>query len=392
MIKKLNKKLMLFITLTILIIPINANAKTLGQLKQEYQALQQKHEENQEKQNYTQSEINNAKSRVDSIYKEIDQANKDMQDINDQISKLNISISQKENQIKDLMRFFQASEGESIYLEYIFKAKSITDFIYRLSVTEQLTTYNNDLINEMHKMIEENKKNIEKLQKKEEELKKLQNELSSKIVILNQEKQALNDEDADIQQEIKDSLSIINFYIKAGCSENQDITTCAKEQLPPGTKFWRPTDSGFMQSKWNIDPMPGGGFRYHAGVDISNNAGTKIYSISDGLVVVVHPYYTAGVGYGKYVVIQHKVNGNVYTSLYGHLSSINVSEGQIVNKDTVIGYMGNTGHSFGDHLHLNVCLGATKSCQSLSETVDPRNYINFPAHYTWYRDRTSYYK
>lgn len=384
-------KFISLILLILIIFPINANAKTLGQLKKEYSALEQKHNENQQKQKYTQSEINAAKNRVDSIYKEIDQANKDMQAMTNKISQLNNSIHQKEDQIKDLMRFIQVSEGESTYLEYIFKADSITDFIYRLSVTEQLSTYNNKLIDDMHNMIEENKNNIAALQKKEVDLKKLQSELASKIVILNQEKQALNDEDADIKQEIKDSLAIINFYIKAGCSENSDISTCAKKLLPAGTKFWRPTDSGFMQSKWNKDPMPGGGFRYHAGVDISNNSGTKIYSVSDGKVVITNHTYSPGVGYGKYIVINHNINGKTYTSLYGHLSSINVNVGQIVNKDTVIGYMGSTGRSQGPHLHLNICLGERTGCQSLSETVDPRNYINFPAHYTWYRDRNSYY-
>ena len=157
-----------------------------------------------------------------------------------------------------------------------------------------------------------------------------------------------------------------------------------KQQLPPGTKFWRPTDTGFMQSKWNIDPLSGGGWRYHAGVDISNSSGTKVYSVSDGKVVTTHR--TDNGGYGLYVVIQHNINGRIYTSLYGHLRQINVSVGDIVNKNTVIGLMGSTGRSTGPHVHLNICLGQS-SCQSLSQTVDPRDYINFPAHYTWYRDR-----
>ena len=376
--------------LIILLIPINASAKTLGQLKQEYQALEAKYNENQDKIKHTDAEISQAKARVSAIYGEIEEANKEMAQITDEITKLNKEISVKEDQLKDLMRFFQVSEGESTYLEYIFKADSITDFIYRVTVTEQLSKYNDDLIKEMHAMIEENKKNIAKLQKKEEDLKKLQNELAEKLVVLDQQKKQLNDDDADIKQELKDNLAIINFYIKAGCSESQEISTCARAQLPPGTKFWRPTDSGFMQSKWNLDPLSGGGYRYHAGVDISNNTNTKIYAVSDGKVVKVVTSYTPMVGYGKYVVINHNINGQNYTSLYGHLNSTNVSVGQIVNKDTVIGYMGNTGHSYGSHLHLNICIGI-KACQSLSETVDPRNYINFPAHYTWYTDRRSIY-
>ena len=385
---KVISKIVFLLAITILIIPINANAKTLGQLKQEYQALQKKYDENQNKIKYTEAEISAAKSRISAIYGEIDAANKEMKKITDEINKLNKEIAVKEDQLKDLMRFFQVSEGESTYLEYIFSANSITDFIYRLSVTEQLTKYNDDLIKAMHSMIEENRKNIERLQKKEDDLKRLQSELADKLVILDQEKQELNDADADIKQELKDNLAIVNFYINAGCSESQDITTCAKSQLPPGTKFWRPTDSGFMQSKWNLDPLRGGGFRYHAGVDISNNYGTPVYSVSDGRVMTTHT--TDNGGYGLYIVIQHNINGRIYTTLYGHMKSISVSEKQIVNKNTVIGYMGSTGRSEGPHVHLNICLGES-SCQSLSQTVDPRDYINFPEHYTWYKDRTSVY-
>ena len=381
-------KYLIILLLIVLLIPIKADAKTLKQLKQEYQALEAKYNENQEKIKHNDAEISAAKTRVNQIYGEIDEANKEMAKITDEITKLNKEIAVKEDQLKDLMRFFEVSEGESKYLEYIFKADSITDFIHRVSVTEQLSKYNDELIKEMHAMIEENKKNIARLQKKEEDLKKLQAELADKLVILDQRKNELNDADADIKQELKDNIAIINFYINAGCSENDDITVCAKKQLPPGTKFWRPTDVGFMQSKWNIDPLSGGGWRYHAGVDISNSSGTPVYSVSDGRVVTTHR--TDNGGYGLYVVIQHNINGRTYTTLYGHLRSINVSQGQIVNKNTVIGLMGSTGRSTGPHVHLNVCIGES-SCQSLSQTVDPRGYINFPAHYTWYRDRTSVY-
>lgn len=384
------KKISILIILTILIIPINANAKTLGQLKQEYSALEEQYNSTNNSIKTTDAEIASAKSRIQSIYKELDDANREIQAINDEISKLNSEILKKDKELKELMKFFQVSEGESTYLEYIFSAESITDFIYRLSVTEQLSKYNDELIDEMHSMIKKNNENIEKLHKKEESLKALQNELSEKLVVLAQEKASLDDECASLESEIKDMKSIIDFYIKSGCSDSQDISTCANKQLPPGTKFWRPTDTGFMQSEWYLDQLSGGGYRYHAGVDISNNAGTKIYSISDGKVVKVNTNYTPGVGYGKYIVIHHNINGKNYTSLYGHLSGVNVSTGDIVTKDTVIGYMGNTGHSFGNHVHLNICLGL-KSCQSLSETVNPRDYINFPGHYTWYKDRTSYY-
>ena len=71
------------------------------------------------------------------------------------------------------------SKGENVYLEYVFQAKNFTDFIYRGAVVEQLTKYNDELIDDMYKKIEENKalqvqlqKDIEKANKQLKHLKK----------------------------------------------------------------------------------------------------------------------------------------------------------------------------------------------------------------------------
>ena len=145
-----------------------------------------------------------------------------------------------------------------------------------------------------------------------------------------------------------------------------------------------------MTSTWYSDwwDYPGGSCRSHAGVDIGAPTGTPIYSISDGKVVFAEYGYNGG--YGNKIVVQHYINGQNYTSLYGHLSSINVNVGDIVTKDSVIGFVGNTGNSYGSHLHLNLCIGLT-SCVSRWETTDPGAYINFPPNNTYYYDRTSYY-
>lgn len=379
-----------------LIIPINANAKTLGQLRAEYDALEKQHSSKNDEIKYTESEINAAQTRVNSIYTELDQAEKEIQSITNEISKLNVSILEKDKQTKELMKFFQLSKGESTYLEYIFSAKSITDFIYRVSVTEQLSKYNDELIDEMNKMIDKNNKNIDNLHKKEESLKALQTELSEKLVVLGSKKEKLYDEYASLEEDVKNSKTIIDYYVKAGCSEDQDISSCAKEQLPPGTKFWRPLSAGCITSNFGlrIDPMAGV-YRTHAGMDIAcrDLSGGKVYPISDGKVVTVNSVDRGG--YGKYIIIHHRVNGQNYSSLYGHLQSIYVSEGDIVTKDTNIAYMGSTGKSTGPHLHLNICPGLN-SCMSTSDVTNPRNYINFPAfdgiHYSYFYDRTSYYK
>ncbi len=71
--------------------------------------------------------------------------------------------------------------------------------------------------------------------------------------------------------------------------------------------------------------------------------------------------------------------------------AINVSKDDIVTPNTVIGYVGSTGNSQGNHLHFNLCIG-TVSCLSTWQTTDPGAYINFPPHYTSFYDRFTYYE
>lgn len=87
---------------------------------------------------------------------------------------------------------------------------------------------------------------------------------------------------------------------------------------------------------------------FHPAIDVDGVTGDPIKPIKNGKVDTV--IYST-VGYGKHVIVDH---GNELKSLYAHLSKINVKEGQEITTDTVLGEMGATGRSFGDHLHLEV--------------------------------------
>ncbi|MGE7695534.1 peptidoglycan DD-metalloendopeptidase family protein [Lysinibacillus sp. NPDC094177] len=86
---------------------------------------------------------------------------------------------------------------------------------------------------------------------------------------------------------------------------------------------------------------------FHRGIDIARPSNYNILASDNGVVVA------AGVSgsYGNRIVINHN---NGYTTLYGHLSSIKVEVGQVVEKGSVIGIMGSTGNSTGTHLHFEV--------------------------------------
>ncbi|MFZ3301448.1 MAG: M23 family metallopeptidase [Microgenomates group bacterium] len=87
---------------------------------------------------------------------------------------------------------------------------------------------------------------------------------------------------------------------------------------------------------------------FHPGLDLDGITGDPIKSIKAGKVEVVE---FSTVGYGKHVIVDH---GDNLKSLYAHLSKVNVKTGDTVSTDTVLGEMGATGRSFGDHLHLEV--------------------------------------
>ncbi|MCX7882779.1 MAG: M23 family metallopeptidase [Brevinematales bacterium] len=95
-----------------------------------------------------------------------------------------------------------------------------------------------------------------------------------------------------------------------------------------------------------IDPFSGGR-GYHAGIDIASRYGTSIKASKEGRVTFVG---WKG-GYGLCIIIKHQMG---YESVYGHLASALVKEGQYISQGQTIGKMGNTGRSTGTHLHFEI--------------------------------------
>ncbi|WP_119696794.1 M23 family metallopeptidase [Microbacterium halotolerans] len=96
--------------------------------------------------------------------------------------------------------------------------------------------------------------------------------------------------------------------------------------------------------------------RLHAGIDFTPGSGAPIQAIADGTVRVATE---SGGGYGVTVYIDHVVDGEVITSHYAHMQygSLRVTAGQKVEVGDVVGLTGDTGHSFGAHLHFELLRG-----------------------------------
>jgi murein DD-endopeptidase MepM/ murein hydrolase activator NlpD len=100
--------------------------------------------------------------------------------------------------------------------------------------------------------------------------------------------------------------------------------------------------------------------RLHAGVDIGVGYGTPIHAAAAG--TVIHAGWLGG--YGNLVVVDH---GDGLSTAYGHQQRIYVSPGQGVAQGDVLGEVGNTGYSFGPHLHFEVRVNGN--------AVDPLGYL-----------------
>jgi len=97
----------------------------------------------------------------------------------------------------------------------------------------------------------------------------------------------------------------------------------------------------------NISITQGYAF-FHPGIDLDGVTGEAIYPIMKGVVVGIS---NSNFAYGNAILISHN---DGLTSLYAHLSKINVKVGQEVTTKDTIGLMGATGRAFGDHLHLEI--------------------------------------
>ena len=114
------------------------------------------------------------------------------------------------------------------------------------------------------------------------------------------------------------------------------------------------SEFGVRHSPWND------GREFHSGMDIRANQGTPVYAPAAGTVVHAGPAQD----YGTAIVLDH---GQDIRSLYGHLSKLNVQNGQHVVRGAVIGYSGNTGRSSGPHLHYEIMVKG--------QAVNPRAYL-----------------
>lgn len=148
--------------------------------------------------------------------------------------------------------------------------------------------------------------------------------------------------------------------VAAFAGSRGDLGGMAVTSVPTGWPV-----SGRLTSEFGMRVAPiRGGWRMHPGLDISAPTGTRVRAAGSGRVL--SSGYRSG--YGNTVVIDH---GDGLQSLYGHMSRLAAAKGRPIRQGDLVGYVGNTGHATGAHLHFEVRLRG--------EPVDPLCFLSGPS-------------
>ena len=377
-------------------LPINTQAKTVAQFEEEVRKYTAQLEETNASLAKNDAEVAEIEKKIKDYENQIEEAKNRIVTLQNEIEESNQKIAEKSEESKKIIEYYQIANGENAYLEYAFGATSITDMIYRMSVVEQLTEYNDKIMKELEQLIEQNKKDQKELQEKQESLVTLSEEAEAEKKKIQADSASLRDTVPSIKTQISEAQAMVKYYKGLGCGANEDIQACqyrisqnSSSSLPSVGFFVRPMQKGYLVRGFSSS---------HNGYDLSSSNKTEpVYPIADG---VIHAIYTddctggrwcQNMGYScngnaKIVVVKHNYNGGYIYSSYVHLSSYaNIRVGQFVTKDTIIAYMGTSGCSTGPHLHLEIasCFwknnGGCTYNTYLNRLINPRKLVTLPS-------------
>ena len=356
--------------------------KELSNAKKKEQAAKALESELKEKVTVVQSQISVLKGQIAEVQNSIGVKEQ-------QISAKQAEIAQKEQDIADQWEGFKSHmaamqelrDGGSVAMlssvNDLYELLTFNEVMQDISVkdTEILDTMKaarESLVNDRTQLVAERTQ----LQNKKAELSAQNKQMQSKQNELNSSVKEARLSAAEAQQAQKNAQAAIEsdeMNYEAVKKEIQKLIAAAAASKPQlsFSGFICPLKSYTRISSeygWRKNPVTGVN-KLHAGTDFAAPAGTPIYAAASGYVQVAG--WSSG-GYGNYVIIYHgkMSDGNQYSTLYGHMRSVATSAGKYVKQGEIIGYVGSTGNSTGNHLHLEVWKGGSKA-----NAVNPRSYI-----------------
>jgi murein DD-endopeptidase MepM/ murein hydrolase activator NlpD len=407
------------------VFPTRVQAKSLDDLKKDYNELEKEIEANQKKlENIQNQQASNAEkmkllssqaetisSQLDVLNSQLSVLNADIADYDREISALDKKIADAQSKIDKIDADISATQekiserlratymaGSSSWIEILLESDSISSLLLRIQLLASVTENDNKLISKLEKQIEElnaAKAELDKDKKALEEKRSLlvekKSELDSKNKTLSSKQSAYNanyrqisalmtsldKSSAEYQQELQ------RQYRKRAAFERQiDQLVSGGSQggdndyYDNGEMLWPvPYKNSYISAGYGYyDPEGDGTYTMHPAIDIvvrengvNVSYGKNIIAAQSGKVLV-RGYSDVG---GNYITIDH---GDGYRTYYGHCSKIIASAGQYVEKGEVIAYIGNTGYVTGPHVHFQVM----QVKNGVVNRLNPLNFVTPP--------------
>ena len=263
-------------------------------------------------------------------------------------------------------------EGKLTYWEVIFDASSFTDLLDRLNMIEEINAADRRRIEQMRIAADIVTATQMNLANEKDALEAVRVELAAEEEILAEKSlqyydllyeleqkadafEVLIAESEILQEELMAEIAAKEKDLKQAKYDEYLARLALQGDNPPSNATWvTPVSNYRLTSAFGMRKHPVLKVtRMHNGVDMACAAGTPIYATRAGTVTTAS--YQAS-GAGNYVSINH-LDG--FASIYMHMTHYVVSKGQTVSQGQLIGYVGNTGISTGDHLHFGISYAGT---------------------------------
>lgn len=333
-----------------------------NQLTQEQEKLEQQLEDARKNITDQESLKKALEANIKSVEEKIDNLNITILSYNEKIDLLTEEITQKEAEIeydyqmlRNRLKILYMA-GDASTLELLLGAKDFSDFIDKMTLVKTLSRSDQRLVDDLKIAIEEINQQKNKLSLDKQAVIESKNELELERGNLS----ALTAECDQLIAKLADSVTDLE--------EKQHANQEAQKVLSDEIAAWHAKyikENQISLSGITSDstlytwPAPGctvvtaywGDSRNHKGTDITCNGssyGMPIVAAADGTVVIANKTDSWGSGWGYYIMIDH---GGGFATQYAHCSYVAVNTGDTVKAGQIIGYIGNTGNSYGAHLH-----------------------------------------
>lgn len=307
--------------------------------------------------------------------KEITEAEANIEKLQSEIATLEERIAKRNELLKDRARSYQEN-GRITYFDVLLGAKSFSDFIDRMGAVAVFVAADQDILTEHKADKDELEAKRTEMENTLANLKKMQADLESMKTSLAAQKaekekvmESLEHEEEHMHAEMADLEEADKLLAAQKKAIQKAIELEQKREAEEAAKAKQSSSNGSSVSA-SAPPVSSGNFTKpaqgylssgfgirerndHKGIDIAASGTVPIVAAADG--VVIRSYYSTS--YGNCIFISHSINGQIYTTVYAHMRERIASEGQVVSKGQQIGIMGNTGASYGQHLHFELHKG-----------------------------------